>query len=158
MRDDVIQAVTAYLNEAGHPYTFKEPTVVEITLHFPLKAIGQLVQMKELVLIGDRDIQAVGVMPFSVPESSRALAAEYLTRVNWYQQAAWFAMDYSDGEVRARAQRWQMSGVPAKEELASLVMTPVSLITQYASGLILTIKGMGTPRDNAERFTPDALK
>ena len=67
-------------------------------------------------------------------------------------------MDHSDGEVRANAVRIHTDSLPTAEDFNNLVMTPVSLASHYMSGLILTIQGVGSPKENADRFTPDALK
>ncbi len=67
-------------------------------------------------------------------------------------------MDYNDGEIRARVERSHINSRPDEEDLSVLIMTPISMIANYMSGLILTIQGHGTPKENAEKYTPDALK
>ena len=159
-RDELISTVKELLGSGTYnSYVFREPSVVEMTFHTPVKVLNKLVEVKEFLFIGEKDIRCICVMPFSVKEESkRPLAAEYLSRVNWYMRTGWFSMDHSDGEVRANAERIHTDSLPTAEDFKTLVMTPVSLASQYMSGLILTIQGVGSPKENAERFTPDALK
>ena len=159
-RDELISAVTQHLNSGSYnSFVFREPSVVEISFHVPVKILGKTVEVREFLFIGEKDIRCICVMPFSVSEAGkRPLAAEYLSRVNWYLQTGWFSMDYSDGEVRANTERLHIDSLPTAEDFRGLVMTPVSLVSQFMPGLILTIRNVGTPRENAERYTPDALK
>ena len=156
--DELIIDVTKLLKKKALPYVFRELSLAEVTVHAPIKVLNQVVQFREFISISERDIQCFGVMPFSVKEDQRALASEYLMRVNWYLQSGWFSMDYNDGEVRARVERSHINSRPDEEDLSVLIMTPISMIANYMSGLILTIQGHGTPKENAEKYTPDALK
>ena len=157
-RDDLMQATISFLKENNYPFEVKKEDLLEITFHFPFKALGKMAPMKELVLFSDRDVRVIGVMPFSVPEAKRNLAAEYLMRVNYHLQSGWFSMDYNDGEVRATAERSQMEGIPSKRDMQILILTPTTMVAQFSSGLLLTIRGVGTPKENAERFTPQVMK
>ena len=158
-RDELVNAVTKHLSNGSYTVEFREPYLVELTFHTPVKLLGQLVQVKEFLSISERDLRCIAVMPFSVrDDSKKPLAAEYLSRVNWHLQTGWFAMDYSDGEVRACMERSHVDSLPTEADFRMLVMAPVTLVSQYMAGLILTIQDSGTPKENAERFTPDALK
>lgn len=156
--EELIKAVSEFLKESHYQYVWREKTVVELTFFFPVKVLGKTISMKEFVFIGDRDIRVIGVMPFSVPADKRDLAAEYLMRVNYWLQTGWFSMCYDDGEVRASAERSQFIGVPSAKDLNQLIMTPVTIISNFAGGLILTIRDYATPKENAEKYTPDVMK
>ena len=156
--DELIIDVTKVLKKKSLPYMFRNMSLAEVTVHTPVKVLDKVVPFKEFISISERDIQCFGVMPFSVKEDQRALASEYLMRVNWYLQTGWFSLDYSDGEVRARVERSHIHSRPDEEDLSVLIMTPITMISTYMSGLILTIQGHGTPQENAEKYTPDALK
>ncbi len=64
------------------PYVFRELSLAEVTVQSPITVLNQVVQFREFISISERDIQCFGVMPFSVKEDQRALASEYLMRVN----------------------------------------------------------------------------
>ena len=156
--EDILASVTSHLKNGTYSYVFREASVVELTFHTPVKVLNQVAPFKEFIFIGNRDLRCVAVMPFSVPKEKRSLAAEYLTRVNWYLQNGWFSLDYTDGEVRANAERSLVNSLPTKEDFDVLVMTPSTLISHYMSGLILTVNECSTPEENAERFTPKELR
>ncbi len=88
--------------------------------------------------------------PTKVPEESRQIAAEYLTRANYGLQIGNFELDFSDGEVRFK------SGLDFEDEILTFswirntIYPAVHLMNRYFPGLMMVIYGAKTPTEAIE--------
>lgn len=88
--------------------------------------------------------------PVKVQAGRRAVAAEYLMRINFSLAIGAFEIDFTDGEVRTRNSIEMNDGILTKDMVRGLVMIPASTIDRFFAGLLQVVYGSRPPQEALE--------
>ncbi len=99
------------------------------------------------IRLAEEQLICYAIAPFKVPEETRLIVADYLTRANYGLYIGNFEMDFNDGEVRCK------SSIDFEDEelsfnlIRNTIYPAVHLMDRYLAGLLKVVYGGASPTE-----------
>jgi len=144
-RDMLFNKVVEYLESQNWKYSIRGDNEF---FEFNMGLKGKINSCRMVVLVSDKEIQAMGFCPLKASSDSFNDVIEFITRANYGLKVGKFEFDYRDGEVRYQSCLPCREGIPSLRDVEHVVDIPMLMLQRYGDGLVKNIMGFGNPESD----------